>query len=67
MCRDQDGQPLRVGLQRMKVFRGGLSGRYFAAMMRWNGTQWEAVGGKHDVTEDVQYLIEDERKHGDHE
>ena len=43
---------------RWRIFRGGLSGRYFAALCTESeGDVWVVVGGKHDVTEDVERLI----------
>jgi hypothetical protein len=41
-----------------RVFRGGLSGRYFAAFVTESqGGVWVVVGEKHDVTEDVEKYI----------
>lgn len=43
---------------RWRVFRGGLSGRYFAARCaRSEGDVWVVLGDKHDVTEDVERLV----------
>lgn len=46
-----------VGTTRWRVFKGGLSGRYYTARMRWDGYRWEAIAVKHDVTEDVLSII----------
>lgn len=43
----------------MRVFRGPLSGRYFAALSRQveDGSTWVVQGEKYDVTEDIEALF----------
>ena len=43
---------------RWRVFQGGLSGRYYCALSSERGDGvWKVIGKKHDVTEDIEALI----------
>jgi hypothetical protein len=46
-----------IGEKRWRVYRGPLSGRYFAAYCEHVGNGvWTVIGHKHDVTEDIEAL-----------
>ena len=48
---------------RWRVFQGGLSGRYFAALSSERGDDvWVVIGTKHDVTDDIEQILEQERQ-----
>lgn len=46
-----------VGDREFHVWLGPFTGTVWAGMMKWNGQQWEAVGKKHDITNDVACLF----------
>ena len=44
--------------RRWRVFRGELSGHYFAAYCAPSeGDVWVVLGDKHDVTEDIERIV----------
>lgn len=46
------------GMRAFRVWRGGLSGRYFAGMaIEEADGRWRITGKRHDVTDDIERII----------